>query len=521
MMWLTPTRQSCQQDAEIVILAGTPLGERRRLNIDDLLLGVIFCLPLAALYVYGCQRSPGSGDMTELIIAANTLGIPHPTGYPVYTWLGRLFSFFNLGGIPFRISFMSAVFAFMTLLMTFLFVVREARRLHVDSSIVYLFGILAVTLLGLTHPFWHYARVAEVYSVNTFFVILLAYLFTAWLETAHNGYLYGSSLVLGICLGTHLSNIMIVPVFITMTWFASRQWRYLVRSALLVILGTLQYVYLLIRAMQSPPYLHPQAHFFDSLRWTGTDNPIYNWLWFITGGRWRGHYIESADRALFKFRELRDILNSNYTAAGVVLLTIGLALYILQRNRRKRALFLPILMLIQLVYFLGYEMSAPGMILPLFAFASIFICLGMSSLSDLIRRLLPTTYLRRYGSYAFTVIVGILLVHSSASRPQIDFSYLAVPPLWVNKIIDSLPADSTLDGMVWDYEKIVDYYRIVEDRKIPFRSAECDDGTIRQGKGFVLGTPRATERYRKMGYRLTPYAYAGEVVIAYQINASD
>jgi hypothetical protein len=512
---------SGRQATETSAGAVASLRKRATPNTDDLLLSIILCLPLAALYIYGCQHSVGSGDMTELIIASSTLGIPHPTGYPVYTWLGKLFSSLRIGGIPFRISLMSATFAFLALLIVFLFVVRAARRVHGYSRIVYLFGSLAVTLLGLTHPFWHHARVAEVYSLNTFFVLLLAYLYAAWLETDRVRYLYGSSLALGICLGTHLSNVLIVPVFVVMTWRTSRQGRYVLRSVLLIIGGALQYIYLLMRAYQSPPYLHPQARFFDRLSWTGTDNPIHNWLWFITGGRWRGYYIESADRALFKLHELRRMLIADYTTVGVGLLLVGLALYIALQDRRRKTCFVPILMLLQFIYFLGYEMSAPGMILPLFAFAAIFIALGVSSISNLLGRLPAPPRLRTYASYGFAAVIGVWLVHASVSRPPLDLSHLDVPELWISKAIDSLPRGSTLDGVVWKYEKIIDYYRIVRGREIPFRCTECDDMSIHHGRCFVLGTPEMTIKYRNIGYSLTPYAFIGGEVVVYQVHARE
>jgi hypothetical protein len=49
-------------------------------------------------------------DSGELAVVCKTLGIAHPTGYPLYTLLGRLFSLLPSGDIIFRVSQMSLLF---------------------------------------------------------------------------------------------------------------------------------------------------------------------------------------------------------------------------------------------------------------------------------------------------------------------------------------------------------------------------------------------------------------------------
>jgi len=49
-------------------------------------------------------------DSGELAVVCQSLGIAHPTGYPLYTLLGRLFSLLPLEDTIFRVSFMSLLF---------------------------------------------------------------------------------------------------------------------------------------------------------------------------------------------------------------------------------------------------------------------------------------------------------------------------------------------------------------------------------------------------------------------------
>src|SRR5260370_7246978 len=63
---------------------------------------VYLALVLGALALYMATLLPGigSGDTAEFQRVAPTLGVPHPTGYPLYSMLGWLWSRLPLGGTP-------------------------------------------------------------------------------------------------------------------------------------------------------------------------------------------------------------------------------------------------------------------------------------------------------------------------------------------------------------------------------------------------------------------------------------
>src|SRR5213593_112847 len=67
---------------------------------------------LVAFCLYAATLLPGigSGDTAEFQRVAPTLDVAHPTGYPLYTLLGWLWSHLPLGGTPaWRMNLFSAV----------------------------------------------------------------------------------------------------------------------------------------------------------------------------------------------------------------------------------------------------------------------------------------------------------------------------------------------------------------------------------------------------------------------------
>ena len=83
--------------------------------------GVLIGLFLFPFFVYLDTLAPSitwrhdGADGGDLIAAAYTLGIPHPTGYPLYVLLARLFTFLPWGDIAYRVNLMSAFFAAATI----------------------------------------------------------------------------------------------------------------------------------------------------------------------------------------------------------------------------------------------------------------------------------------------------------------------------------------------------------------------------------------------------------------------
>src|SRR6185369_9118757 len=68
---------------------------------------------LTSLVLYVCTLAPTVTlvDSGELIVAARSLGVAHPPGFPLYVLLAHLATVFPLGSIAARVNFASALFA--------------------------------------------------------------------------------------------------------------------------------------------------------------------------------------------------------------------------------------------------------------------------------------------------------------------------------------------------------------------------------------------------------------------------
>ncbi|MBN1503794.1 MAG: DUF2723 domain-containing protein, partial [Candidatus Eisenbacteria bacterium] len=142
-------------------------------------LAVLLCALFVTVYSHTSSVSVSwrnfSEDSGDLLSCAYTLGIPHPTGYPLYVLLGRLFSTVMPGGVAFRITLLSVLAA--ALAPVFLFLTL-ARMLPGRTGLA---AALAGALsLGFSLHCWSQAVVAEVYSLHLLFLSIVVYLVLGW-----------------------------------------------------------------------------------------------------------------------------------------------------------------------------------------------------------------------------------------------------------------------------------------------------------------------------------------------------
>ena len=64
--------------------------------------GLVYLATLAPDITWAYQGTDGG----DLITAAYTLGVPHPSGYPTYVLMGWLFSKLPVGTIAWRFNFL-------------------------------------------------------------------------------------------------------------------------------------------------------------------------------------------------------------------------------------------------------------------------------------------------------------------------------------------------------------------------------------------------------------------------------
>ncbi len=217
----------------------------RPLQVEAVLLG----LALFALYAAGACRTIYVGDSGELVAAVHTLGIPHPTGYPLYVLLGKLWTLaVPVGSVAFRMSLFSAACA-----------AGAAAGLYALARALGLARAAALggaLLLAFSPSFWAEANVQRVYALNAVFVVAALAAALAWRRGGEDRWLVLAFFLCGLGASNHVFMGMFGLVLAGWAPFADRsllrRGKTVAAAAGAGVLGLLPYLYLPLRSRQEP-----------------------------------------------------------------------------------------------------------------------------------------------------------------------------------------------------------------------------------------------------------------------------
>ena len=127
-------------------------------------------------------------DCGELAAAASTLGIPHPTGYPLFTLLGWVVVHFPWGPEEIvRLNWMAAFFCALGSALSYRLVLtllngpggrsKEKGTQNNPSSLMRAAAAGAALTLAFSETYWSQAVSVEVYSLHVLLLVVVLFVF--------------------------------------------------------------------------------------------------------------------------------------------------------------------------------------------------------------------------------------------------------------------------------------------------------------------------------------------------------
>ncbi|MFA5779573.1 MAG: DUF2723 domain-containing protein [Elusimicrobiota bacterium] len=232
---------------------------------------IITFLTSFGLYLFTMCPTVYSGDSGELTTACSVLGIAHPPGYPLYVLFGKIFTLIiPFGNIAYRINLMSAFFGALSCWMVYLIVkeseqkwtkVNESKSSFHFLSLPFT-ALITALFLAFSNSLWSQSTMAEVYSLNSFFVALIIY----FLLVNHSRQNYSLLVIflLGMGLGNHHTLVLSIPGIVYLILQREKVKRsedkntfsfslsYFLTFLLFFILGFSVYLFMIVRSQQNP-----------------------------------------------------------------------------------------------------------------------------------------------------------------------------------------------------------------------------------------------------------------------------
>lgn len=347
---------------------------------------------LLAFVVYLQTLLPGAGwgDIARFQYVARVWGIPHRFGYPLYIFLSRLFGYLPVGDLAYRVNLLSAVSAAMAAVMVYFLVLRLVGDWvgAVSSALSFAFSV----------ELWRQAVVAEVYALNAFLVGATVLVLLIWHQTQKIGVLYLGIGLYALSFGNHLTVVTLSPAVIYLILVTDYRvlldLRKLALLCGLVLLGALQYLYVIIRANQQP-LLNELGPF----SWQG-------WVRWMTRSRFEGQFFGYGLGAqVDRMRIYLDLLQQQFFRWGYIIGWIGAW----ERLKADLKGFLFLALLALGIY--GFSMNYGGAtftiyLIPSYLIFAVFLGCGLSA----VRRWLAGLLCDRRGWLSQTLIAALAAV---------------------------------------------------------------------------------------------------------------
>ena len=399
-------------------------------------------------------------DGGEITTVLWTLGIAHPTGYPLFTLLGHAFVL-----IPFfrEVVLRANLFAVVCTSLAggmFYFVFVEAQHVLLSSGpisgnkksnqkppkknieeardekgfMVKLVAAAAALSLIFSKTFWTQSTVVESYPLQ---LLLFAAILFTWLRfysTPTNPLAFLSGLTLGLGFTNHMTTILIVPALIFLLASGYRQKKVRLSFLRFIIFGGflagLLYLYLPIRASQHP-----------LMNW-GNPHNLQRFIWHVTAKQFRTWMFSSFD--VFQ-HQLGIFFSGLYTEFRITILIVALGIIVSVSSHGKYFWLAAILLLSDLLYAANYNIhNIDSYFLLGYVSLALFALIGFRVLMDRISSLVQ--------SRAVVAIILLLFPAISAfsNYSRVDASKDYAAEMYTRDILSSLPENSLVLSYQWD-----------------------------------------------------------------------
>ncbi len=414
---------------------------------------------IIAFIVYYQTISPTVNfiDSGELAAVASTLGIAHPTGYPLFTLIGYLFSKIPID-LPIikKLNFLSAIFSAVGVFIFYqlLFLLHTNILKKFNSLTIYMVSATSALILGFSKTYWSISTSIEVYSLHILFVALILYLNLKLMFELKNNkidndldgkYYLLTFFVLGLSFSNHMTTILFLPAIIYLLYHTLKNVKNIRKINTLILgsflLGISVYLYLLIQASNYP--------FFN---W-GNPSNFERLFWHISGKQYRVWIFSSTESAV---RQLQYYISNFSNEFSYVFVLIGLfGAYQIYKGHIKLFVFLIILFITCVGYSINYDIhDIDSYFLISYFVYGIFTSVGLLHIVQKFQRIKFLIFL--------ILLLAVIPLFSNYHTCDESENYLVED--YTKNVFNSVDQNSIIISYQWDYFVSASYYfQVVEE----------------------------------------------------------
>lgn len=432
-------------------------------------------------YLFTIAPSVIQIDTGELTAVQCTLGIAHPTGYPLFTILGYIFSLVPLPFTKiFQMNLLAALYCAVAVsiftftakmlldnLNVFQFVKHSKQNTkkkkndsqksvqqNVSSSFEFsesykiISAIFGGLFLAVSKTFWFQSNSVEVYSLHLLLIsIIILTLIRAFILPVEaksiSGYWIIFAIALALGFTNHMTTLLIIPgaayLYFAKNGFNSRSIKQIVFLLLIFFpVLILVYSYLPIRASQNP-----------EMNW---GNPI-NWeriIRHISGQQYQVWLFSSTEAATKQFNYFVGNLHKEFSLTLIITITGIVVAFI---HARKFFIFNIIVFLTTVLYSINYDINDIDSY-----FLLAYISLAFFAVYGIAQLILFAAKNKMIIIVPISILVIFLGIQFYSSYDDVNQRKNYAYEDYALSLLSTLPKNSIVFSYQWDYFISASYY---------------------------------------------------------------
>ncbi|HEX2788018.1 MAG TPA: DUF2723 domain-containing protein [Ignavibacteria bacterium] len=411
-----------------------------------------FIIPLI-VYIYTLAPTVSFIDSGELATVCIKLGVAHPTGYPLFTILGNVFSKMPIGEEIYRLNLMCAVISSLACVMFFnllayLFTSKNILENCLPKSVsdkknIYVISLISTLTLAFSITFWSSSNAIEVYALHIFFLVTIIYIFLKACFEGNAKYWLLFGFVLGLSFTNHLTTIFLsigtLYLFFSINGFNQAAFKKILWIAVFFIIGLTVYIYLPVRADNGV------------LSW-GNPHDWENFYRHVSGKQFSVWMFSSSENAAKQFGYFTNSFPKEFGYVFLILAISGV-IRLFQANR-KVFYYTFLLFIFTVLYAINYDIyDIDSYFLLAYIVSGIWIAFGLLFLYE------KLDFFRKF-VYIGLVIPLILIYQNYSQANENDNFY--VQDYTMNVFASAAP-NAIIFSTQWDFWVSASfYYQYVE-----------------------------------------------------------
>jgi len=217
--------------------------------LNKIIIPLILFICVVSVYLHNLSLSVYGGDVGDIVTSAKVMGVAHPSGYPLMTFLGFLLTRINFLTPAFMVGLISVFSSSITVVIFYFLSLKLTKNK--------LISLISSLILAFNYLFWFYTEIAEVFALNNLFTISLIFFAFLYYKYKKNRFLFTLAFLTGLSLTNNYIIAFVFPSVLILTLTNYKNFLFkpkiLLTCFLLFLSGLFLYIYIPIASFYNPP----------------------------------------------------------------------------------------------------------------------------------------------------------------------------------------------------------------------------------------------------------------------------